>query len=387
MSHYDNLETRSQDQREAQQLAALRALSPETADLKDLGALRSLPLLRKSDLTERQTQTPPLGGLQAVRTHVFQSPGPIYEPGNTKHDWWRFGRFSHAIGISSQDVVQNTFSYHFTPAGMMFESAALAVGATVFPAGPGNTEEQAKAAAHLGATAYAGTPDYLATILKKGDELGLALTFDKAAVSAGPLFPQVRQGYADRGITCRQCYATADAGLIAYETTDFTDGMIVDEGVILEIVTPGTGEPVAPGEIGEVVVTTLNADYPLIRFATGDMSSVMTGHSPCGRTNICITGWKGRADQATKVRGMFVRPEQIAGFLAKHPELSRARIEVGHDGANDTLTARLEGSGSAEDYAASLADSIKLRPMIELVEAGSLPRDGLVIADLRSMEG
>ncbi len=401
---YDNLETRSDDQRAhdlsrdlPQQIAnaqknsagfAVVLAGVDVGEITQVADLVSLPVLRKSDLSSAQKANAPLGGFAALAPkdirHLFQSPGPIYEVGQKSHDWWRFGRFLHALGVGADDVVQNTFSYHFTPAGMMFENAAEAVGATVFPAGPGQTELQARAAADLGVTCYAGTPDYLNTILQKGDALGLDLSkIRAAAVSGGPLFPQIRQGYIDRGITCLQCYATADLGHIAYET-EAMDGLIVDECVIVEIVIPGTGIPVAAGEIGEVVVTTLNPDYPLIRFATGDLSAILPGVSPCGRTNMRITGWKGRADQATKVKGMFVRPEQVAALLERHPEVHKARVEVNHDGQNDTLLVRLETeSTECAGYENSIRELLKLRADVVLCPKGDLPRDGLVIADRR----
>lgn len=406
--HYDALETRSVDERahdlaqmlpkqitHAQKHAlgfAKRLTNIQAELITELADLAKLPVLRKSDLSIAQNANPPLGGFSACAPadihHMFQSPGPIYEMGKMTHDWWRFGRFLHALGVSKGDIVQNTFSYHFTPAGMMFENGAAAVGATVFPAGPGQTELQARAAADLGVTCYAGTPDYLNTILEKGDTLGVDLSrIRKAAVSGGPLFPQMRQGYRDRGIQCLQCYATADVGHIAYES-EAMDGMIVDEGVIVEIVTPGTGIPVADNEIGEVVVTTLNPDYPLIRFATGDLSSILPGHSPCGRTNIRISGWKGRADQATKVKGMFVRPEQVATLVERHPEIHKARVEVGHDGKNDTLTVKLEVSTEkqpVDTYIKSTQEVLKLRADIVLCAVGALPKDGLVISDLRDL--
>jgi phenylacetate-coenzyme A ligase PaaK-like adenylate-forming protein len=402
---YDGFETRSEDERAndlardlPRQIANAQKNSTGFATLLDgvdastitgLSDLAGLPVLRKSDLSKAQKANAPLGGFAAIGSggirQVFQSPGPIYEMGQKSHDWWRFGRFLHALGVGSGDVVQNTFSYHFTPAGMMFENAAEAVGATVFPAGPGQTELQARAAADLGVTCYAGTPDYLNTILQKGDALGLDLSkIRTAAVSGGPLFPQIRQGYQDRGIACLQCYATADLGHIAYETPAM-DGLVVDEGVIVEIVTPGTGKPVAAGEVGEVVVTTLNPDYPLIRFATGDLSAILPGVSPCGRTNMRIAGWKGRADQATKVKGMFVRPEQVAALLERHPEIHKARVEVNHDGQNDTLLVRLETENTEPSgYANSIRELLKLRADVVLCHKGDLPSDGLVIADQRS---
>src|SRR6056297_3161653 len=292
---------------------------------------------------------------------------PLYEPGQVSRDWWRVGRFLHAAGVGRGDIVQNCFAYHLTPAGMIFENGARAVGAAVVPAGIGQTELQARAAAHLGATAYAGTPDFLKVMLDKADELGLALTISRAVVSGGALFPSLRQAYAERGIACLQCYATADLGLIAYESPAM-EGMIVDEGVLVEIVTPGTGDPVPEGEVGEVLVTCFNPDYPLVRFATGDLSAVLPGQSPCGRTNMRIKGWMGRADQTTNVKGMFVRPEQVADLVARHPEVSRARVTVTRAGERDVMTVALEAEGGdAEALAASVADVLKLRGAVELV--------------------
>jgi phenylacetate-CoA ligase len=302
-------------------------------------------------------------------------------------DWWRFGRALTAVGVGQGDIVQNCFSYHFTPAGMMFESAAAAVGAVVVPAGTGQTEMQATAMANLGVTVYAGTPDYLKAILEKGDALGLDLSsVTRACVSAGPLFPALRQDYEDRGITCRQCYGTADVGHIAYESLAL-DGMIVDEGAIVEIVIPGTGIPVEDGQIGEVVVTTFSHETPLIRFATGDLSAILPGASACGRTNKRIVGWRGRADQATKIKGMFVRPEQVAALVARHDEIIRARVTVTHDGATDLMRVQLEASqGSPETFAGSVQDIFKLKGQVEVVMPGQLPNDGLVIDDKRDID-
>ena len=382
VSHYDALETRSAEARAAAQLEALNGLLDEP-----LGALRdlaSLPVFRKSELSERQKAKPPFGGL-VVRnaSHVFQSPGPIYEPGGNSQDWWRFGRFLHALGVGSDDVVQNCFGYHLTPAGTMFENAAHAVGAMVLPAGTGQTALQVEAAAAVGATVYAGTPDYLKVILEKADEMGVSLGITKAAVSGGALFPALRDYYTGRGITCRQCYATADLGHIAYES-DAMEGMIVDEHVIVEIVTPGTGDPVPDGEVGEVLVTALNPDYPLVRFATGDMSAVMAGQSPCGRTNMRIKGWMGRADQTTKIKGMFVRPEQVAALVNAHPEVTRARVIATRDGDADVMTVRIESPGG--DYAKSVQDVLKLKGTVEVVAPDSLPKDGVLIEDQRSYD-
>ena len=396
--YFDDLETRSADARAADQLAAVNAqiarvsaastnCLPDAGSLQDLADLRHLPVLRKSELVKWQAETSPFGGIPVAGVaHIFQSPGPIYEPGGVSHDWWRMGRFLHAVGIGTGDIVQNCFGYHLTPAGMIFESGARAVGATVLPAGTGQTELQVTAARDIATTAYAGTPDYLKIILDKADEMGVTLSITKAAVGGGALFPSLRQEYADRGIACLQCYATADLGNIAYETPAL-DGMIVDEGVIVEIVTPGTGDPVAPGEVGEVIVTSLNPDYPLIRFATGDMSAVMPGHSPCGRTNMRIKGWMGRADQTTKIKGMFVRPEQVAALVAKHPEVTRARVIARRDGQQDAMTVQLESTGTdADAYATSIVDTLKLKGAVELHGPGTLPKDGLVIEDQRSYD-
>jgi len=400
---FDDLETRTPEARAADlavalpaQIARAQALAGygdklngvDAAAVTSVAALPSLPVLRKSDLGAAQTAGNPFGGLTTRPAHgfahVFQSPGPIYEPGDTAHDWWRMGRFLNACGIGAGDVVQNCFGYHLTPAGMIFESGARAVGAAVLPAGTGQTELQVIAARDVGTTAYAGTPDYLKIILDKADEMGVQLGITRAAVGGGALFPSLRQEYADRGITCLQCYATADLGNIAYES-DAMEGMIVDEGVIVEIVTPGTGDPVAPGQVGEVVVTTLNPDYPLIRFATGDLSAVMEGASPCGRTNTRIKGWMGRADQTTKIKGMFVRPEQVAQLVAKHDEILRARVIAGREGEMDVMTVQIEADGGSKDaFAASVVEVLKMKGAVEVVAPGSLPNDGKVIEDQRS---
>ncbi|MFW5655907.1 MAG: phenylacetate--CoA ligase family protein [Roseicyclus sp.] len=387
--HYDALETRSADEREAAQLLALNAqlATNGMAAVAGLGDLARLPVLRKADLVARQAEAPPFGGLPVSNVaHVFQSPGPIYEPGGVSHDWWRMGRFLHAAGIGTGDIVQNCFGYHLTPAGMIFESGARAVGAAVLPAGVGQTELQVRAAKDIGTTAYAGTPDYLKVILDAADAAGIALKIAKAAVGGGALFPSLRKEYADRGIACLQCYATADLGNIAYES-EAMEGMIVDEGVIVEIVRPGTGDPVATGEVGEVVVTTLNPDYPLIRFATGDLSAVLPGQSPCGRTNMRIRGWMGRADQTTKIKGMFVRPEQVAEFVARHDEVARARVIATREGEMDVMIVQVEAEGGdAGAYAESVAAVLKLKGRVEIVTPGTLPNDGKVIDDQRQYE-
>jgi phenylacetate-CoA ligase len=387
--HFDALETRSADVRAADQLVRLNAqlASNGMAAVASLDDLAGLPVLRKSELVARQAEHPPFGGLPVANlAHVFQSPGPIYEPGGVSHDWWRMGRFLHAVGVGPGDIVQNCFGYHLTPAGMIFESGARAVGAAVLPAGVGQTELQVRAAKDVGCTAYAGTPDYLKVILDKADEMGVALSFTRAAVGGGALFPSLRAEYADRGIACLQCYATADLGNIAYESSAM-EGMIVDEGVIVEIVRPGTGDPVAEGEVGEVVVTTLNPDYPLIRFATGDLSAVLPGQSPCGRTNMRIKGWMGRADQTTKIKGMFVRPEQVAEFVARHAEVTKARVVATREGEMDVMTVQVEAEGGdAGALSDSVAAVMKLKGRIEIVAPGSLPNDGKVIDDQRKYD-
>ncbi|MCA0873858.1 phenylacetate--CoA ligase family protein [Seohaeicola saemankumensis] len=403
--HFDALETRSADERAAdiaaalpRQIALARGLPGYAGLLSEVDAdavtsaeaLAALPVLRKSELNRAQCQSAPFGGFTSKPAsgfgHIFQSPGPIYEPGGTDHDWWRMGRFLHAAGIGKGDIVQNCFGYHLTPAGMIFENGARAVGAAVLPAGTGQTELQVTAARDIGCTAYAGTPDYLKIILDKAEDMGVRLAFAKAVVGGGALFPSLRQEYADRGITCLQSYATADLGNIAYETAAM-EGMVVDEGVIVEIVTPGTGTPVAPGEVGEVVVTTLNPDYPLIRFATGDLSAVLPGASPCGRTNMRIKGWMGRADQTTKIKGMFVRPEQVAALVDKHAEIVKARVIAGREGEMDTMTVQIEAAGGDDAaYAKSVVEVLKLKGAIEVVSPGSLPKDGLVIEDQRSYD-
>lgn len=388
MSHYDALETRSQDEREAAQLEAVNANLAALGHpaLQTVADIAALPVLRKAALAERQKAEPPFGGLPVANAaHIFQSPGPIYEPGGVRTDWWRMGRFLSAAGIGGRDIVQNCFSYHFTPAGMMFENGARAVGATVLPAGTGQTELQAQAAHDISATAYAGTPDYLKVILEKAAEMALTLTIDKAVVGGGALFPSLREDYADRGISCLQCYATADLGNIAYESPAL-EGMILDEGVIVEIVTPGTGDPVADGDVGEVVVTALNPDYPLLRFATGDLSAILPGQSPCGRTNQRIKGWMGRADQTTKVKGMFVRPEQVAAFVAKTEGVSKARVTVTRMNEQDVLAVQVEGAGDTDAIARSFQAGLKLRATVEIMTPGALPNDGKVIDDQRVYE-
>ena len=405
MAFFDDLETRSSDQRSSENAALLKDILNLAANLdgykaafgsldlsifKSLEDLPSLPVLRKSELSEKQTRGNVLGGYSNKKSfefaHVFQSPGPIYEPGGISHDWWRIGRFLHALDIGKGDIVHNCFSYHLTPAGMIFENGARAVGAAVVPAGVGQTELQVRAAVDIGSNVYTGTPDYLKIILDKADELGESLSFNRAAVGGGALFPSLRQEYSDRGIVCRQNYATADLGNVAYES-EALDGMIVDEGVVLEIVTPGTGNPVPVGEVGEVVVTSLNADYPLIRFATGDLSAFMPGMSSCGRTNVRIKGWMGRADQTTKIKGLFVRPEQVADLVSSHKDIQRARIVATREGEMDVMTVKIETENNDTDaFNSSIVSTLKLKGNVELVSPGSLPRDGVIIEDLRKYD-
>ncbi len=405
--YYDNLETRSHDERKtdlSKQLPLQVKNAKENSkafskilhdidhqEITSIDDLRTLPVLRKSELVRLQAEDPPLGGLIAGTVQdlnqIFQSPGPIYEPGMVKKDWWRSARALNAAGIGKGDIVQNCFSYHFTPAGMLSEQGILAVGATVFPAGTGQTELQARAASEIGVTAYIGVPDFLQIILDKGDELGLDLSkIKKALVGGGPLFPKTRQNYKDRNIICLQNYGTADLGNVAYETLPDAP-MVVDEGVIVEIVTPGTGDPVSDGEIGEVLVTSLNSDYPLIRFATGDLSAVAPGKSECGRTNVRIVGWRGRADQTTKIKGMFVRPEQVADLVARSPEIKKARVNVNRSDNNDVMSVLLEIEGETnKDYDPMIKEILKLKGEVQIVSPGTLPNDGKVIDDQRTFD-
>ncbi len=407
---FDALEIRSADERDAAQMAQLRAqvshakaatryfadtlADVDPAALTDRAALAALPLVRKSSILELQAKDPPFGGLCTGEAggmgRLFVSPGPINDPesrlASEGVDCWRFGRAMFAAGIRAGSVVLNSFSYHLTPGAFMVDSGARACEAAVIPGGTGNTEGQIQAAARFGASSIAATPDFPKLLLEKADELGVDLSIRHLIVSGGPLFPSLRQGYIDAGLTCLQCYGTADLGLVAYESMTM-EGMILDEQVLVEIVRPGTGDPVPDGDVGEVVVTSLNnKDYPLIRFATGDLSAVLPGQSACGRTAPRIKGWMGRADQTTKVRGMFVRPEQVADFVSRHAEVEKARFVVGSDAEKrDTLTVLVEVSGDTDPdrLAESVTALCKVRGMIELAEPGHLPNDGKVIDDTR----
>jgi len=412
--HYDELETRPAAEREAALLAALpgqiahaKSNSPgfgrilegiDPASVTSRNALAGLPVTRKSDLGELQKMDPPLGGLNATPvaqlSKIFVSPGPIYDPEGSAHDWWRSARGLYAAGFRAGDLVINTFAYHFTPAGSMMERGALALGCTVVPTGTGQTEMQVGAIAGLSISGYLGTPSFLKMIVEKADELKADVScLRKASVGAEYLPPALRKAMHARGISVLQGYGSADLGMIAYETAapdgSVNEGMILEEGLILEIVRPGTGDPVAPGEVGEVVVTTFNKDYPLVRFATGDLSAVLEGASPCGRTNVRIKGWMGRADQSTKVRAMFVTAKQVGEIVRRHPEVARVRLVIEGEVGSDRMTLKCEmpGASGTESlraaFVATIREVTKLRGEVEFVAAGSLPNDGKVIDDLR----
>ncbi|MDD3354990.1 AMP-binding protein [Zoogloea sp.] len=409
MNYYDARETRDPAEREHELMARLpvqvahaRTHAPAFAELlKEVvpetvtsrGALAALPVIRKSELSGLQQAARPFGGLVALKwgagcARVFASPGPIYEPEGARKDYWRLARAFYAAGFRAGDLVHNTFSYHFTPAGSMMESAAHALGCTVFPAGVGQTEQQVAVMADLRPDAYTGTPSFLRILLDKADELGVRVDSLKKAFVSGEAFPpSQREALALRGIQAYQAYATADLGLIAFETPA-REGLVVDEDVIVEIVRPGTADPVAPGEVGEVVVTSFNPDYPLIRFGTGDLSAVLPGISPCGRTNTRIRGWLGRADQTTKVKGMFVHPGQVAAILRRHPEIGRGRLVVDNPDHSDRMTLHCELDVPPEGLAAAVADSIreltKLRGQVAFCAPGTLANDGKVIDDIRT---
>ena len=424
--HFDALETRDPAAREAALMAALpRQVAAaqrtpafgellagvDAAAITSRAALAKLPVLRKHELLERQkaqrasaANWDPFGGFSAIgwqglraprgAKRVFQSPGPIYEPEGAAPDYWRIARAMHAAGFRAGDLIHNSFSYHLTPAGSMMETGAHAIGCTVFAGGVGNTELQLQAMQELRPHGYAGTPSFLRILFEKAAEGGIALpSLTKALVSGEAFPPSLRDWLAERGVQGYQCYATADVGLVAYETSA-RQGLVLDEGVILEIVRPGTGDPVPEPkagevpEVGEVVITVLHADYPMLRFGTGDLSAVLPGTCPSGRTNTRIKGWLGRADQTAKVRGMFVHPSQVAEVARRHPEVQRARLVVAGEMANDSMTFKVEVAGMPEGLAGRIADSVrdvtKLRADIELVAPGSLPNDGKVIEDARS---
>ena len=410
--HYDELETRVPEAREGALMAALpahiahaKANAPgfarilkdvEPADIKSRKSLARLPVTRKSDLSALQKDTPPLGGLNATPVEklgkLFVSPGPIFDPEGRGANWWRTARGLFAGGFRSGERIVNTFAYHFTPAGSMLESGALALGCTVIPTGTGQTEMQVAAIRGLGASGYIGTPSFLKLIVEKADELKSELSsLKKAEVGAEYLPPALRKAMQARGIAVTQMYASADLGLIAYESAmpdgAVNEGMILEEALILEICRPGTGDPLPDGEVGEVVITSFNRDYPLIRFGTGDLSAVLAGTSPCGRTNVRIKGWMGRADQSTKVRAMFVTPGQIADIARRHPEVRRAHLVVEGEDGDDRMTLVCEVAGTpqglAEALVATVREVTKLRAEVQLVVPGTLPNDGKVIEDKR----
>ena len=408
MSYYDPLETRDPDEREADlmdKLARQVAHAKETThyyfqslaginpfECATREALAKLPLTRKRDLIELQKKTPPFGGLNALPRHkakrVFASPGPIYEMQGKDTDPWRMVRVLYAAGFRDGDLVHNCFSYHFTPGAFLMEGGARKLGCAVFPGGTGQTEQQVQAMVDLKPEAYTGTPSFLRIIVEKAEEMGADIgSLRKACVSGEALPGVTRQWLNARGISVRQCYATADIGAIAYET-DAEEGMVVEEGVLVEIVRPGTGDPVEPGEVGEVVVTTFDPDYPLIRFATGDLSAILPGRSPCGRSNIRLKGWLGRADQTTKIKGMFVHPEQVAQIASRHPEIHRMRLVVDNPGGQDrmVLHCEIEAGHEALDKAVvnSLREVTKLRGEVAFITPGGLPNDGKVIEDTRT---
>ena len=415
---YDALETRSPTEREAALMAALPLqvahaqthsaamgellAGVEARQVIDRAALARLPVIRKGELHQRQKTgraagRDAFGGFAAVgygasMPRVFASPGPIYEPEGTARDYWRMARAIHAAGFRSGELIHNCFSYHFVPAGSMMESGAHALGCTVFPGGTGQTEQQVEAMAELRPAGYIGTPSFLKIIVEKAAAMGQLLpSVTKAMVGGEAFTPNLRDWFCERGIDAYQCFATADLGLIAYETSA-REGLVLDEGVIAEIVRPGTGDPVADGEVGELVITTLNTDYPLIRFGTGDLSAVLPGRCPTGRSNTRIRGWMGRADQTVKIRGMFVHPAQVADIARRFPEVLKARLVVSGEMASDAMTLQVEAAAAdsgaqtvlSQRIGEAVRDITKLRGSVELHRPGSLPNDGKVIEDARS---
>ena len=408
---YDALETRNPDLREADLMASLpRQIAQaqqrstafaqllqgvDAAQINSRAALAQLPVTRKSELLQRQASLRPqqiFGGFNAIALgsempRLFASPGPIYEPESQRADYWRMARALYAAGFRNGDLIHNCFSYHFVPAGSMMETGAHALGCTVFAGGTGQTEQQVQAMNDMRPNGYVGTPSFLKIIVEKARELGTPLpSLTKAMVSGEALPPSLRDWFSEHSIDSYQCYATADLGLIAYETSA-REGLVLDEGVIVEIVRPGTGDPVAEGEVGELVVTTLNPDYPLIRFGTGDLSACLPGPCPTGRSNARIKGWMGRADQTTKVRGMFVHPQQVAEIVRRFPQVNKARLVVSGSMASDLMTLQVEtmetAAGLAEQLASTTREITKLRAEVQLLRPGELPNDGKVIEDAR----
>ena len=368
----------------------LKGIDPRAITSRE--ALAKLPVLRKSDIAELQKKNPPFGGLATKPAGTFgrllMSPGPIFEPQAEGADGYGAARACYAAGFRRDDIVHNSFAYHLTPGGFILESGCFALGCAVIPGGVGNTEQQLDAIAHYRPSAYVGTPDFLKILLDTAEKTGKdAASIKRALVSGAALPASLREELGKRGIAVLQCYATAELGVIAYES-NAREGMIVNESVIVEIVRPGTGDPVAEGEVGEVVVTSFNPDYPMIRLATGDLSALLPGVSPCGRTNMRIKGWMGRADQTAKVKGMFVHPKQVAEVAAHHSQLGLLRLVVGREAEQDTMT--LMAESAARDaalesaIAATLQSVTKLKGAVKLVAPGTLPNDGKVIADERA---
>jgi phenylacetate-CoA ligase len=411
---FDALETRDAAQREAQLMAALPVQiahaqthagayaemlrGVDAAQVNSRAALARLPVIRKYELLERQKAmraSDPFGGFAAVvrgpkMRRIYASPGPIYEPEGAAPDYWRAARALYAAGFRPGDLAHNAFSYHMTPGAFIMESGAHAVGCTVFPAGTGQTEQQLQAIAELRPNAYMGTPSFLRILVEKAAEAKSDISSLKKGIVGGEaLPPSLCNWFAEHGIAVYQSYATADLGLIAYET-EARQGLVLDEGVIVDIVRPGTGDPVPEGEVGELVVTTLNPDYPLIRFGTGDLSALLPGQCPTGRTNTRIKGWMGRADQTTKIRGMFVHPAQVADIARRFPEVLRARLVVTGEMANDNMTLKVEAAEPHQGLAARIGEAIrevtKLRGDVQLLAPGTLPNDGKVIEDARSYQ-
>lgn len=408
--HYDDLETRDPAERDRQMLAALPGLLRHARDnapalaahlggidpdaITSFAALATLPVLRKDELRRLQQESPPFGGLTATPlgrlARIFVSPGPIYDPESTRPDYWRFARALHAAGIRAGDLIHNTFAYHLTPAGSIVETAARALGCPVIPAGTGHTEQQVRIIQQLRPVVYAGTPSFLKILLERGRAEGADLSSLTKAVVSGEAFPKAlaEELRASSGIDAYQSYGTADLGLVAYETPA-RDGLVVDEGVLVEIVRPGTGDPVPDGEVGELLVTSFNPDYPLMRFATGDLSAIMPGQSPCGRTNRRLRGWLGRADQTTKIKGLFVYPSQVAEIVRRHPEIGRARLVVEREDHVDRMTLHCEAAAQAEGLAAAIAASLRaitgLGGEVRLSDPGTLANDGKVIDDRREL--
>ncbi len=406
--HYNSFETRTPVLRETEELAVLPKIvahamgAPGWAShLKGVdpkfvtsrAALAKLPVLHKSDIAALQKENPPFGGLNVTPPNkarrLLMSPGPIFEPEGEARDWYGAARALYAAGFRAGDIVHNSFAYHLTPGGFILESGARALGCAVIPGGVGNTEQQLEAIAHYKPPGYVGTPDFLKILLDTAEKTAKDASSIKRALVSGAALPgSLRDELGKRGIAVLQCYATAELGVIAYES-EAREGMIVNESVIVEIVRPGTGDPVAEGDVGEVVVTSFNPDYPMIRLGTGDLSALLPGRSPCGRTNMRIKGWMGRADQTAKIKGMFVHPKQVAEVAARHPELTRLRLIVGREGEQDTMTLMAESAGRAASLESALAATLqsvtKLKGAVKLVAPGTLPNDGKVIADERKL--